>query len=118
MCPKCKSEKTMLSKDKRGIFELRCADCGAYIRKISSAEAQQIMADEKDVAIFEEAIIPPKVETPKEEEAMARDNKMVCKFCTEPVFIRRGRLGTVYTPIESFFCPVCGRKKRPEDTKY
>lgn len=42
----------------------------------------------------------------------------LCKYCNEDLFFRFGRLGTVYTPVDAVYCPICGRKHKPTDRDY
>lgn len=100
-CRDCKSTKMKLSRDLRGLYEFRCADCGGFIKKCTTAE----------VAEWYQNIIasaPPKIE----------EKKPMCKYCTEKYFVRLGRLGTTYNPVDAFYCPICGRKLEESDTKY
>ena len=44
--------------------------------------------------------------------------KAPCKYCTENYFVRYGRLGTVYTPVDIRYCPMCGRPRQTNDLDY
>lgn len=108
ICPKCGSEGYSMGFDGRGIPEARCTDCGSFIKKMSTSEV---------ISYFNEIEIPKAVKK-EAEKYKAMGDAMPCKFCKEPYFIRRGRLGTVYTPVEIKMCPMCGRPRKPDDLKY
>lgn len=112
-CPKCESEIINVTKDSRGIPEARCAECGSYIKKLGAAEAVDHF--EKKIAQLKDA---GSYYTSPEQLKEQEDDRMPCKYCTEFYFIRRGRLGTTYIPVEIKYCPMCGRKRKETDTKY
>lgn len=113
-CFKCGEigDDIFISTDTRGLAEAHCSNCGSFIKKLKAVEVVEYF--EKKVRDTEEKI---KEETAKEKEATPV-NDMPCKFCRESFFVRYGRLGTVYTPIGAKYCPMCGRKLKPEDKKY
>ena len=113
-CPKCGSEKTTLIQDKRGIPEAHCAECSAYIKKMSTGEV---------ISYFSEKLsgnLDSKSEDrePDKESGRKTPDRGPCKFCTENYFTRRGRLGTIYYPVEAKFCPICGRELKESDRNY
>lgn len=112
-CPKCDSKSIYIKKDGRGIPEARCLSCDTYIKKMGAGETmdfyESITLDLKETMASKGEIPAVVAET---------DNRMPCKYCTEYYYTRRGRLGTVYIPIETKYCPVCGRKILEEDRKY
>lgn len=112
-CPKCnKDVKVYLTRDRRGIPEAHCEECKSYIKKFSTTEALDYYDDLMVNNINRPQTV--RVETVGGDE----DKRLPCKMCGENFFVRYGRLGTVYTPIEAQFCPVCGRKLREDDRKY
>lgn len=103
-CPKCKSTAIRLVRDKRGIPEAHCEECDSFIKKMSTGEVidyyEQKLGGKLD-SVFQDAA-----------------DRMPCRFCTEHYFTRRGRLGTVYYPVEAKFCPMCGRELKDSDGNY
>lgn len=101
-CRKCNSNNIGVRLDKRNIAEFYCEDCGAQLKKASSAELVELIN-----------LIP---EPPSyEKESNPADRKVPCRYCNEDYFFRMGRMGTQYMLIETNFCPMCGRRRRPED---
>lgn len=101
-CPKCGTETYTMTKDSRGIPEARCADCGSFIKKMSTAEVIEYFEQRETQA--------PAV--------AAKEAKPLCRFCTENYFMRQGRMGTIYIPVEHKFCPICGREVQKGDRDY
>ena len=89
-CKKCKSTNIGVRVDKRGIAERYCKDCDTGQGKVSSAELVSMLLEAK-----------PTTEQRRE---------IPCRYCSENYFIRMGRLGTQYIPIDIEYCPMCGRK--------
>lgn len=101
-CPKCGAESITMTKDSRGIPEARCAECEAFIKKMSTAEVIEYFESREQNT------------TEKPEPTVKRK----CRYCTENFFMRMGRLGTIYIPIDSKFCPMCGREHQKGDRDY
>lgn len=111
-CPKCGSEEVILIQDKRGIPEAHCAKCSAYIKKMSTGEVISYFSEKLSGNLdskFQDAVEKTSEKTP---------DRGPCKFCTENYFTRRGRLGTIYYPVEAKFCPICGRELKESDRNY
>ena len=94
-CKKCNSPNIGIRVDKRGIAERYCKDCDAGQGKVSSAELVTMLLE---------------AQTPKKE--VERD--VPCRYCSEDYFIRMGRMGTQYIPIDITYCPMCRRKVNRE----
>lgn len=114
ICPKCKSTKIKLKRDSRGIPSAYCADCDTYIKKMSTGE----VIDHYEARISDLAGSVVDIDE-KEAEESATD-RGPCRFCTENYIMRVGRVRTEIRdiPIEPVYCPMCGRKLRPEDKAY
>lgn len=105
-CSKCGAESITMTKDSRGIPEARCNGCGAFIKKMSTSEVIEYFESREGLGADSSAELPAKTVKPK------------CRYCTENYFMRQGRLGTIYTPVETKFCPMCGREHQSGDRDY
>lgn len=93
-CKKCGSEKWTV-KASGPHYGAYCTDCGAFIRWLKKAEAEQILAT-----------------------AAKEKNKMdqgPCSYCTEDEYVIARAYGDygicAWEVIDVKFCPVCGREK-------
>lgn len=123
-CRYCKEDREIYATiDSRGLLDARCSVCDRYIKKLNAAEAARYRSEigseggekheaENTAAAEEERTAAI------EAEPVAKEEKPPCKHCTENYFVRRGRLGTVYAPIEAKFCPMCGRELQDSDRHY
>ena len=109
-CTKCGSTNYVVELDSRGLAEARCADCGSLIKKLKTSEL---------VAYYNEKLKAVQDKSAQAGE-IARDNRLPCRYCTEKYVIVRGNMRSArqYMPIEIEFCPICGRKRKPEDIAY
>lgn len=113
-CKQCGCEEIILERDKRGLPEAHCARCGANIKKMSTGEVidyyeAKIKAVDKSIDNAEKTSLRGDL-TP---------SRPLCKYCTEDVYIKQGRLGTIYRKLDDAkFCPMCGRKHQPGDRNY
>lgn len=106
-CSQCgKDQEICLIPDTRGIPEARCSVCKKLAKKMSTREV---------IEYYEEKIANPEPTEPTED---LNDGRPPCKYCTENYFMRQGRLGTIYKPIEIKFCPMCARRIRKSDRDY
>ena len=110
-CKKCGHDtNVVLVLDKRGLPEAHCKACGNNIKKMSTGET---------IAYYEELLSLVYDKFNAEPEQIQDAEKPLCKYCTEDLFIRRGRLGTVYAPLpDAKYCPMCGREKKLTDKNY
>lgn len=107
-CDKCGNEKRFrITLDSRGVASIFCAECGSFIKKASTA----------DVINIYEAKLAEKADL-DHSEGTDNKEKPLCPYCTENYFLRYGRLGTTYTPVDAKYCPMCGRELKPEDRAY
>lgn len=96
ICKKCNSANLGIRVDKRGVAERFCKDCGVGQGKVSSADlVDMILALESKPQAEPERTIP-------------------CRYCSEDYFIRMGRMGAQYIPIDITYCPMCRRKVNRE----
>lgn len=112
-CNRCNSEIIELRRDARGLPVAWCSECGARLKNMSTGEVIEFF--EKQIDDLKEAgqfFTDPEAFDKKEED------KPICRFCREQYGVRQGRLGQAYLPVETFYCPVCGRKKQPHDMDY
>lgn len=113
-CRYCKEEHDIYTTtDSRGLLDARCSVCNGFIKKMNAAEAARYRSE---IGSKEESAAENMIAT--EVETVTKEEKLPCKHCTENYFVRRGRLGTVYAPIEAKFCPMCGRKLQDSDRQY
>lgn len=111
-CAKCREQVHFeVALNKRGLPIANCKNCGNYIKALSATELATLVQEMQAEA-------PETIEPPKAEPAPAKEDRMPCPYCRENYFMRRGRLGTIYTPIEIKFCPLCGRETKPTDRDY
>lgn len=108
-CPKCDSTEIILKKDARGIAEARCAKCGAYVKKMSTSELMDY---------YEERLNGEDCGDDAEVAQPVEDNRPPCRWCKEHYFYRLGPRGISYIPVETVYCPRCGRKLKPTDRDY
>lgn len=104
-CDKCGGEKNFTVKlDARGVASIFCADCGGFIKKASTVDV---------VTLYEKKLAERGDLTPSDP-----SEKPLCPYCTENYFLRYGRLGTTYTPVDAKYCPMCGRELKASDKAY
>ncbi len=106
-CKKCGSGHVTVGKDVRGLPQLHCEECKTTY-KISTGELMDFYTGViKDLA--------EKAKLDKEE-----PEKRACRYCTENYVMKVGDLRTriSFVPIEAVYCPMCGRKLKPEDRAY
>lgn len=109
-CKKCGKEvEAVLRKDNRGVVDAYCPECGAHIKKVSSAELlDRIEAIGKYVESLKKPVVVADLRpsTP-------------CKYCAEHFFYQCGRLGNVYRPLlDAKYCPMCGRRLTGHERDY
>ena len=78
-CPKCGSEKTILIQDKRGIPEAHCAECSAYIKKMSTGEVISYFSEKLSGNLDSKS----EEREPDKESGKKTPDRGPCKFCTE-----------------------------------
>lgn len=117
-CPKCKSTAVRLVRDKRGIPEARCETCDSFIKKMSTGEVIDYYEQKLGAGDVAGYCVQGHGVALDEYLKDAVLDKAPCRFCTEHYFTRRGRLGTVYYPVEAKFCPMCGRELKDSDRIY
>lgn len=106
-CPKCDSVKSYITVDKRGVPEVRCADCDSYITKTSAGTMYEYFM-ERINSIYAEQ--DAKSEQP---------DRPLCRYCTERWAILDGRMGIRPREMNDIkFCPMCGRKLLATDKDY
>lgn len=111
---KCGSEEYTLELDKRGLPYAKCVACGTSIKKMSTGDV---------IAYYEAKLAAVDKSTDNAEKAPQIDaqapRRAMCKYCTEDIYIRQGRLGTIYRKLDDAqFCPMCGRQHQPGDRDY
>lgn len=106
VCKKCGSGHLTVGKDVRGIPQVHCEECKTTY-KISTGELMD----------FYEGVIK---DLGKQAGLDKEDDRMPCRFCTEHYVMKVGDLRTriSYLPVEAVYCPMCGRKLKPEDREY
>lgn len=111
VCNPCGGERTIdIGIDSRGLPFAKCSDCGRSIKKMSTIEVIAYYKEQLDyLSGSSEA---------GAEVSNARDRKAPCKYCTENYFMRQGRLGTIYKPVQPEYCPMCGRHLEDSDRNY
>ena len=117
-CKKCGCEQIVLRRDKRGLPEALCAECGTLIKKMSTSEVIDYYEGVID-RIYpgdDNSIDSAEKTSPQGDLAPSTP---LCKYCTEDIYIRQGRLGTIYRKLDDAkFCPMCGRPHQPGDRDY
>lgn len=111
-CKRCGCEQdALLKKDSRGVVDAYCCQCGAYIKKVSSAELLDLL-NETNAAAKANIGEAKKV-------AVSDEKRPPCRYCAERFFYQYGRMGVIYKPLDDAkFCPMCGRELDGHERDY